>query len=65
MDERWTVTRGREGGEVKRNGETVAVIRLTSGGMFAWTLLGEPSASGTCALKAKAAEEAREAWRRR
>ena len=65
MDERWTVTRGRRGGEVKRNGETVAVVRYTDGGRFGWHLVDAPSVSGTENIRERAAEKAREAWKAR
>ena len=66
MDEaRWTITRGREGGEVRRDGVTVATIRLTEGGRFAWRLVDAPEVSGTENVRARAAEAAREAWKGR
>ena len=64
-DATWTITRGREGGEVRRDGVTVATIRLTEGGRFNWRLVEAPEVSGVENVRARAAEAAREAWKER
>ena len=65
-DERWVMVRRRGlQDHVVRRSEAIASIRFTHGGMYRWELLADRRMSGLAASAARAADEARAAWRSR